>query len=514
MLRIVPRLLYLAVLGHCLPSNDEIDSLPLFGPPPTPHFSGYLDAYKSQDCSCSLFYWLALAEGDWKLKPLVLWLNGGPGASSLVGWLEELGPLLIRTSHDDSRDNDPLLVANPYSWTQFANVFVLESPVAVGFSYCQASSTTSRVNTGRSSKEGNATHTTYNSIHDHSPDTATCQHLTNYPNDTLTTTMALHAVLDLLENKFPEFASHELYLTGESYAGVYIPLLAQAIVRHNHQRHPSTSIPLRGMAVGDPCTDDASQGQSRDPLWYSHQRGLVDESLYAVLQTKCTPPQPFVSLDDDDDVGRSASDFVFMDDPDCRLAYRKFLLSSSNAIAGKWPLRYIDRFHLYGAVTSTTDDATEAYLNRPDVQRALHIKPQHGAVWHKHAVRDKFHYTKEYTACNNNNKDFNAQSLLDLVYRKDLIGSLDHIWIYNGDADPAVSFEGTRIAVERMGQPEVSPYRPWFFEDEAMSWEFRKRVPLNFGVAVPTVNAGVQLGGYTKNYGNGIVFITVHGSGK
>lgn len=70
----------------------------------------------------SLFY--AFVEGDESEKsglPLVLWLNGGPGCSSLSGFFRELGPFF------PSLDGNGL-VRNEYAWSQAANMIFLESP--------------------------------------------------------------------------------------------------------------------------------------------------------------------------------------------------------------------------------------------------------------------------------------------------------------------------------------------------------------------------------------------------
>ncbi|PIO61181.1 serine carboxypeptidase [Teladorsagia circumcincta] len=60
--------------------------------------------------------------------PLLLWLNGGPGSSSLEGLFLENGPFRI------GKDGKTI-TRNPYAWNQFANVLYLESPVGVGYSY-------------------------------------------------------------------------------------------------------------------------------------------------------------------------------------------------------------------------------------------------------------------------------------------------------------------------------------------------------------------------------------------
>ena len=95
--------LTLAPYVAAAPDADAVPTLPDFGAPPTPQYSGYLNAKGTADkpgCAtsekeCQLHYWFAAAEGDSLSKPVVLWLNGGPGSSSVLGMLQEHGPLLM-----------------------------------------------------------------------------------------------------------------------------------------------------------------------------------------------------------------------------------------------------------------------------------------------------------------------------------------------------------------------------------------------------------------------------------
>merc|ERR1712002_598123 len=76
----------------------------------------------------NLHYWFTESQRDPTTDPVILWLNGGPGCSSLDGFLAELGPFKI--------DNDGATVLqNPYSWNLNASVLFLEAPACVGFSY-------------------------------------------------------------------------------------------------------------------------------------------------------------------------------------------------------------------------------------------------------------------------------------------------------------------------------------------------------------------------------------------
>eukprot|EP00798_Chlamydomonas_sp_ICE-L_P017508 gene17508-23820_t len=92
-------------------------------------FGGYVNVDK--EAGRHLYYTFAESTSEPTLAPLVLWLNGGPGCSSLGGgFFTELGPWF---PSKDSRS----LVKNPHSWNTFANMIFLESPVFVGFSFSE-----------------------------------------------------------------------------------------------------------------------------------------------------------------------------------------------------------------------------------------------------------------------------------------------------------------------------------------------------------------------------------------
>ncbi|KAH0619416.1 hypothetical protein JD844_000029 [Phrynosoma platyrhinos] len=105
-------------------SPDLITSLP--GLPEMPAFqqwSGYLQAGPDH----YFHYWFVESQGNPSTDPVVLWLNGGPGCSSMEGLLAENGPFHLNT--------DGTLYLNPNSWNQVANMLYIESPAGVGYSY-------------------------------------------------------------------------------------------------------------------------------------------------------------------------------------------------------------------------------------------------------------------------------------------------------------------------------------------------------------------------------------------
>jgi carboxypeptidase C (cathepsin A) len=84
----------------------------------------------------NLFYWLfkntSLPTND--QTPLVLWLNGGPGASSMFGLFLENGPLKV-TKTGPGMDDFSLGLAPQGSWGDQVDILYVDQPAGTGFSY-------------------------------------------------------------------------------------------------------------------------------------------------------------------------------------------------------------------------------------------------------------------------------------------------------------------------------------------------------------------------------------------
>lgn len=187
----------------------SVDPSALGVDPDVKQYSGYLDDDENDK---HLFYWFFESRNDPKNDPVVLWLNGGPGCSSLTGLFLELGP---------SRINEKLeLVYNPYSWNANASVIFLDQPVNVGYSY----SSSGVSNTVAAGKD-------------------------------------VYALLTLFFEQFPEYASQDFHIAGESYAGHYIPVFASEI-----SSHKKTNINLKSVLIGNGLTDGLTQYEYYRPM--------------------------------------------------------------------------------------------------------------------------------------------------------------------------------------------------------------------------------------------------------
>jgi cathepsin A (carboxypeptidase C) len=208
-IQLLPILLLLGVI-KAAPAAEKVDFLPYYkgiGNLTFNMWSGYLPV---NGTTKQLHYIFSESQRDPKNDPLLIWFNGGPGCSSLLGFLQEHGPFVM----DDETD---FFFKNPWSWNNEASIIYLESPAGVGFSYC--------------SNSAECIFTDDNTADDN-----------------------LVAVQNWFQ-LFPEYASHDLYITGESYAGVYVPYLVERIDAFNQNTTINFTFNLKGFMVGNGVTN-------------------------------------------------------------------------------------------------------------------------------------------------------------------------------------------------------------------------------------------------------------------
>jgi carboxypeptidase C (cathepsin A) len=207
-------------------------------------YSGYLDIVNTTK---SLHYVFAESQNDPATDPLLLWFNGGPGCSSMLAWMQENGPWVMDNGESSFHEN-------PYSWNKNASVIYLDQPAGIGYSYCNETESPEDCHSGD-----------YASSLDN---------------------------LDVLKTwfgRFPEYKDRDLYLSGESYAGIYVPYLLKQIDAYNNDPETAESdiINLKGMMVGNGVTNwkyDTMPATINMGYW----RSLISQDLHdSINQLAC-----------------------------------------------------------------------------------------------------------------------------------------------------------------------------------------------------------------------------------
>ncbi|XP_020884043.1 serine carboxypeptidase-like 12 isoform X3 [Arabidopsis lyrata subsp. lyrata] len=236
-------LLLLFILNHHVDSGSIVKFLPGFeGPLPFELETGYIGIGEEEESQ--LFYYFIKSENNPKEDPLLLWLNGGPGCSSITGLFFENGPLALKL--EVYNGSVPSLISTTYSWTKMANIIFLDQPVGTGFSYSRTP-------------------------------------LIDKPSDT-SEVKRIREFLQKWLSKHPQFSSNPFYASGDSYSGMIVPALVQEISKGNYICC-NRPINLQGYILGNPITYFEEDRNYRVP--FSHGMALISDELYESIRRAC-----------------------------------------------------------------------------------------------------------------------------------------------------------------------------------------------------------------------------------
>ncbi|KAL8171499.1 hypothetical protein V2J09_023303 [Rumex salicifolius] len=317
--------------------SDRIERLP--GQPPAnfAQYGGYVTV--DDKAGRAFYYYFVESEKNPESAPLLLWLNGGPGCSSLAyGAMAELGPFRV---HSDGKT----LQRNNFAWNKVANVLFVESPAGVGFSYSN--------NTKDYDKGG----------------------------DKMTADDNLAFVLNWLQ-RFPEYKKRDFFISGESYAGHYI-----------------------GNAVINDETDEMGMYE----YFWTHAL-ISDQTRNTIIKTCDFSPssssqsKECINAANEADIGVNYIDIYNIYAPICL---------NSNLTSKPRPGKDV--------MDACSDYYTYAYLNSPEVQKAIHAN----------------------------------------------VTKLTHDWEpCSGDTDGRVPVTSTRYSLATMKLKVKTKWHPWFIQSE------------------------------------------------
>jgi len=340
-----------------------------------------------------------------------------------------------------------------YSWNNISNNLFIEAPAGVGFSYCNTP--------------------------------AGCRHT-----DTSTANDNLAAVTSFLA-AFPEYAGNRYWITGESYAGVYVPSLAYAIYNYN-KGGPAVPVNLKGIMVGNGCIGSEAGHCGNDPTglgdyhdvqqWRGH--GLISETVYDQILKECVWDNESAKCSDLlNEAAGSIGDidiyYLYNTCEDPAISRRRTPYNPKGMLArvekartarGAAPLK-LDP-NCYGSTPSL-----EAWGNLPATKAALHV------------ARDI-----DWAVCSNNASFQYSPNIPD--ERTEIYPTLTklagyQVLVYNGEADLCVPFTDNEWWTRSMNYTVKKPWHAWSVPGEE----------------------GAYVGGYAIQYDNNFTFATVRGAG-
>ncbi|XP_056134183.1 cathepsin A-like [Lampris incognitus] len=404
---------------------DEVTRLPgMSFRPAYRQWSGYLSAGPGK----FLHYWFVTSQRDPVKDPLVLWLNGGPGCSSLDGFLSENGPFHVN-------DDGATLYENKCSWNKIANILYLESPAGVGYSYSDNKK--------------------YKTDDDQVAED-NCRALQNF------------------FVKFPNFTRNDFFIFGESYGGIYVPTLSLRLA------FGTARLNFKGFAVGNGLSSWALNDQSL--IYFGYYHGLFGEELWRDLNTNCcdkggcnfynstvqtcsilvkvafsivyTSGLNNYALYLNCEGGTKSHRGYERSMTHLFKNYRKQWESRRNNVPLNKPL-----FEFPASASVSLGEvppcingtAQTNWLNRGDVRKALHI-PDVLPPWDMCSDDVGQQYTTLYATMRE-------------IYLKLLSVGIQAL-VYNGDTDMACNFLGDQWFVEDLGQNATTKYQHWLFNEQ------------------------------------------------
>jgi len=218
---------FLVIIGlcDCATTVKRVEGLPGIGRFQEKVYAGYFEVNK--EYGAHLYYYFVESQSNPLTDPTVLWLQGGPGCSSLFGAFVENGPHIIDANGNFNN--------NSYSWNTKANMLWIDQPVGSGYSYVENSD--------------------------------------GYVTTEKTMAVELYSALTQFFAMLPQY-NKNFYVFGESYAGKYIPSLCHYIWKQNQQK-PKVFLNLKGIAMGDGWVYPYYQTGSYAPFLYANN--LINE---------------------------------------------------------------------------------------------------------------------------------------------------------------------------------------------------------------------------------------------
>ncbi|KAH5737487.1 carboxypeptidase [Parastagonospora nodorum] len=378
-------------------------------------YAGLLPISDDPSETRKLFFWFFPSTQAKIQEEVVIWLNGGPGCSSLSGFLTENGPFTWEAG-------TVAPVQNPYSWNNLTNVLWVEQPVGVGYSQ-GVPNITNEV------ELGNEFRGFYKSF------------------------------VDLFG-----IYNWKTYITGESYAGYYVPYIADSFIQANDSKYWN----LAGISINDPIIGDDTLQQEVVALPYvEYWQNLLylNESYMERArkrQSECgydTYLEKYFTFPAPEETAPVLQSPYNTEDGHCAMfenLYGAILLVNPCFNIYHIPETCPHPFSQLGIVNSGDyqPPGAQVYFNRSDVAEALHAVP--GTNWEQCSSKNVFGLGNDTSTASDASKGPANTGVLQRV-----IEYTNNAIIGSGDLDFLLSTNGTLFAIQNMtwhGQKGFTEY--------------------------------------------------------
>lgn len=452
------------------------------------HYSGRLQLpskafvfpWQGETPAVSAHYWYVESERTPEADPIIMWIQGGPGGSSIGGGWLEMGPLSLDSrslaTQSYKETGVPTPVRNAFSWTKFAGLLMVDY-ADIGFSTCES---------------------------------AACE---------WDDAKACNSLVDFLEvffsQAFPEHAGRPLWIAGESYAGILVTVTA-AIIDH---RGPGSPVALGGVLHGNGAVGHFAGGAGLLDAWpdgfntndtpedarhhidFFFRAGLVSEKLYAETYAKCgqdwwrptalcseTMRRMNEAMGNFEESGSywnvydiydSCSDMPHFRSSARRTSAHGSLERSVQAEGDALDPEHSSMHYCGGHA------ATAQYMNLEAVRLAMHIPTNLSSTWSPSqdlawncSNDDEKAFAQNFTSCE-------ISDYRPLIKH---VASLVPFLVYSGDVDAQLPHTATERWTSELGFEEI---------EAASSWAVRRK----------------YVGGYVTRYEHGFTYATVKGAG-
>ncbi|KAI9832790.1 MAG: hypothetical protein M1819_004010 [Sarea resinae] len=256
-------------------------------------FSGYVhlppytlgDLGEYQNYSINTFFWFFESRKDPSNAPLSIWINGGPGSSSMIGLLQENGPCNVNVDSNST-------TLNPWSFNNEVNMLYIDQPVQTGFSYDVPTNVTVDLVTG----DVNVVNFTDGNVpvqnNTFQVGTYPSQFEPSTPNGTTNGARALWHFAQTWFQEFPAYKPHDdkISIWTESYGGRYGPSYSAFFEEQNKKIANGTwnetgdtyYIHLDTLGIINGCVDLLSQELSYPTIAYNNTYGIetINQTVY------------------------------------------------------------------------------------------------------------------------------------------------------------------------------------------------------------------------------------------